>query len=90
VEFEWDPEKAAENIRSHQVTFDEAMTVFRDPLARTFPDPAHSEGETRYLEIGHSARGRLLIVSFTERQGKPRLISARRVTRKERRIYEER
>jgi uncharacterized DUF497 family protein len=87
--FEWDPDKAAENLRRHRVSFEEAATVFRDPLSRTFPDPEHSEGEERYLDIGHSERGRLLIVSYTERQGQVRIISARLATRNERRNYEE-
>ena len=73
--FAWDEDKAAENQRQHRVTFEEAETVFDDPLAKTFLDPDHSEGEERYLEIGHSDKGRLLIVSYTERQGRIRLIS---------------
>ena len=86
---DWDPEKAAENISRHQgVTFEEGSTVFQDPLSKTFLDPQHSEGEGRYLEVGYSNRGRLLIVSYTERQGRIRIINARRVTRKERRLYE--
>jgi uncharacterized DUF497 family protein len=87
--FDWDPDKAAENLRRHRVSFEEAATIFRDPLSQTFPDPEHSEGEERYLDIGHSERGRLLIVSYTERQGQVRIISARLATRKERRSYEE-
>lgn len=89
MQFDWDPDKAAENLRRHRVSFEEAATVFRDPLSWTFPDPEHSEGEERYLDIGHSERGRLLIVSYTERQGQVRIISARLATRKERRSYEE-
>lgn len=89
MDVEWDPDKAAENIRRHQVSFEEAETVFDDPLARTFPDPEHSEGETRSIDIGYSARRRLLVVSSTERQGRTRIISARRATRRERRSYEE-
>lgn len=88
--FEWDPEKAAENLRKHGVPFEEAETVFDDPLSKTLLDPDHSEEEEHYLEIGHSSRRRLLLVSYTERQGRVRIISARRVTRKERRSYEER
>jgi uncharacterized DUF497 family protein len=88
VEFEWDPEKAAENLRRHQVSFEEAETVFVDPLAVTLPDPDHSEGEERYLRLGYSMRLRLLVVSYTERQDTTRIISARRATRKERRNYE--
>jgi uncharacterized DUF497 family protein len=87
--FAWDPDKAAENLKRHQVSFEEATTVFRDPLSRTFPDPEHSEGEERYLEIGHSEGGRLIIVGYTERQGQVRIISARLATRRERRSYEE-
>jgi uncharacterized protein len=87
--FDWDPDKAAENIRRHRVSFEEAATVFRDPLSRTFLDPGHAEGEERYLDIGHSETRRLLIVSYTERQGRVRIISARLATRKERRSYEE-
>lgn len=87
--FDWDPDKAAENIRRHRVSFEEAATVFRDPLSRTFPDPGHAEGEERYLDIGHSETRRLLIVSYTERQGRVCIISARLATRKERRSYEE-
>jgi uncharacterized protein len=88
--FEWDPEKAAENVRKHGVPFEEAETVFDDPLSKTLLDPDHSEGEERYLEIGYSSRRRLLLVSYSERQGRVRIISARRVTRRERRSYEER
>ena len=87
--FDWDADKAAENLRRPRVSFEEAVTVFRDPLSRTFPDPEHSAGEERYLDIGHSERGRLLIVSYTERQGQVRIISARLATHKERRSYEE-
>ena len=87
--FDWDPDKAAENLRRHRVSFEEAATVFRDPLSWTFPDPEHSEGEERNLDIGHSERGRLLIVIYTERLGQVRIISARLATRKERRSYEE-
>jgi uncharacterized DUF497 family protein len=89
MRFDWDPDKATENLRRHRVSFEEAATVFRDPLARTFPDPEHSEGEDRYLDIGHSERGRLLIVSYTERQGRVRIMSARPATREERKSYEE-
>ena len=87
--FEWDAEKAAENLGKHGVRFEEAETVFDDPLSKTFLDPDHSEGEERYLEIGYSSLRRLLLVSYTERQGRIRVISARRATRNERRSYEE-
>jgi uncharacterized protein len=89
MRFEWDAEKAAANARKHRVTFEEAETVFRDPLSLTFPDPDHWYGEHRYIEIGYSVRGRVLVVSYTERQGRLRIISCRPATRKERRRYEE-
>jgi uncharacterized DUF497 family protein len=85
----WDEEKARSNLRDHRVSLAEAATVFLDPLARTIPDPDHSEGEVRYLTIGLSRQGRLVIVSYTERPGQIRLISGRRATRRERRNYEE-
>jgi len=87
--FIWDEDKAKENQRKHRVTFEEAETVFDDPLAKTFLDPDHSEVEERYLDIGHSDKGRLLIVSYTERQERIRIISCRPAIRKERRNYEE-
>jgi len=87
--FEWHPAKAVANVKAHGVSFEEAVTVFQDPLARVHPDPDHSELEPREILIGHSAEGRLLLVAFTDRQGKIRLISAREVTRRERREYEE-
>jgi uncharacterized DUF497 family protein len=89
LQFEWETDKAQANAWDHRVTFDEATTVFRDPLASTIPDPDHSLGEARYLTIGLSTRGRLLVVSYTERQGQIRLISCRPATRRERRTYEE-
>lgn len=88
-EFEWDPFKAASNLRDHKVSFDEASTVFGDPLAMLMADPDHSEGEERYLLLGLSLKGRLLVVSFAERFPRTRLISARDATRHERRHYEE-
>lgn len=89
VQFEWDADKAQANARTHRVTFEEAATVFRDPLARTIPDPDHSLGEERYLTMGLSTQGRLLVVSYTERDNRIRLISCRPATRRERRRYEE-
>jgi uncharacterized DUF497 family protein len=87
--FEWDSRKAATNIRKHGVSFDEASTVFDDPLAAIFDDETHSTSEVRELVIGHSVIGRLLVVGFTERPGERlRLISARAATRKERQDYE--
>jgi len=89
VEFEWDPPKAAGNVRKHGVTFDEAATVFLDELAVSGSDPDHSVSESRYITFGMSSLGRLLAVSHTYRPGGIRIISARRVTRAERKIYEE-
>ena len=89
MEFEWDRRKAAANLAKHGVSFHEAGTVFGDPLAVTFYDPDHSEGERRLLTFGFSSGNRLLVVAHTERRGATRIISARRATRKERKIYEE-
>ena len=89
MEFTWDPKKSASNLRDHKVTFEEASSVFGDSLAITFDDPDHSEGESRVLTFGLSEQGRLLVMSHTERRGVVRIISARRATRAERRIYEE-
>lgn len=86
--FVWDPVKAVANIVDHDVTFDEASTVFADPLALLMPDPDHSEDEERYVLLGMSTRQRLLVVAFTDRPPRTRLISARRATRRERRRYE--
>jgi uncharacterized DUF497 family protein len=88
-EFEWDATKARENVRTHGVAFEEALTVFADPLARIFDDPDHSGTESRELIVGHSAQQRLLVVSFTERHPRTRIISARETTPRERRAYEE-
>jgi uncharacterized DUF497 family protein len=87
--FEWDRQKATANVKKHAVSFDEACTVFGDPLAILIPDPDHSRGEQRYLLLGMSNRQRLLVVAHAERPPRTRLISARRATAKERRTYEE-
>lgn len=87
--FEWDEAKAAANLAKHGVSFDEAKTVFDDPLFVDFYDPEHSVDEHRYITIGESERGRLLIVAYTQRDGATRLISAREVTSTERAAYEE-
>jgi len=87
--FEWDPEKAAANKLNHRVTFEEALTVFRDPLGSVHRDPDHSASERREILVGHSKQGRLLLVAFTQRSSRIRIISARRATRRERRAYEE-
>lgn len=89
MKFEWDPPKASTNVSKHGVTFDEAATVFLDELAVSGSDPDHSAGESRYVTFGTSSLGRLLAVSHTHRSGAIRIISARRVTRVERKIYEE-
>ena len=89
MKFEWDTAKAASNVRKHGVSFDEAGSVFLDQLAVSGPDPDHSVGESRYITFGMSSLGRLLAVSHTYRPGAIRIISARRVTRAERKIYEE-
>ncbi len=87
--FEWDPEKADVNFQKHGVSFDEASTVFGDPLSLLMPDPDHSADEERYVVLGMSARQKLLVVAFAERRPNTRLISARRATRAERKRYEE-
>lgn len=89
MEFEWDGNKADRNRKKHGVDFEEATTVFGDPLSSTFPDPDHSVEEDRYITIGLSNLGRLLIVSHTDREGRIRVISARKATRNERKPYEE-
>lgn len=89
MDFEWSHAKAAINRRKHGVTFEEAATIFGDPLALTFPDPDHSTGEERWLTFGTSARQRLLVVSHAERHDRLRIISAREATRHEHKIYAE-
>lgn len=89
MEFEWDPNKAALNLERHDVSFPEAATVFDDPLSVAVPDPDHSFEEQRYIVVGSSHRGRLLIVAYTEREDNIRIISARELTRKEREAYEQ-
>lgn len=89
MEFKWDENKAAKNLAKHGVSFEEAKTVFDDPLYVDFYDPDHSVDEERYLIVGESDRRRLLIVSYTERRNSIRIISARVVTRAEREAYEE-
>ncbi len=88
VEFEWDANKAAENLRKHKVSFIEAATVFGDFLGTTAADPAHSAGEQRYITVGLSSLGRLLMVAHAERGDRTRIISARTLTAKEKRAYE--
>lgn len=88
MHFEWDGRKAAANLRKHRVAFDEAVTVFYDPLAATFGDPDHSQEESRLITVGYSSRGRLLVVCHVERGPATRLISARRATARERARHE--
>jgi hypothetical protein len=89
LEFEWDPAKAARNLKHHGVSFDEATTVLRDTLSITMADPDHADAEERFVDIGVSHRGRLLVVSYTEREDRIRIISARPANRPERKSYEE-
>ena len=77
MRFEWDRDKAKRNLNKHNVSFDEAVTVFYDPLSATFDDPEHSIEERRFITVGYSSGGRLLVVSHTDRTGRLRIISAR-------------
>ncbi|MDY6987362.1 MAG: BrnT family toxin [Thermodesulfobacteriota bacterium] len=88
MHFEWDPEKAKKNLKKHSVSFEEAVTVFYDPLSATFDDPDHSIGEYRYITIGFSSRKSLLVVAHAERGGSLRIISARPATAHERKKHE--
>jgi uncharacterized protein len=90
MRFSWDPKKAASNLNKHGVSFEEAVTVFGDPLSDTFPDPDHSSEEYRFVIIGSSESGRILVVAHTDDGELVRLISAREVTPGERQSYEER
>ncbi|HEY5234078.1 MAG TPA: BrnT family toxin [Verrucomicrobiae bacterium] len=87
--FEWDASKAGSNFAKHTVSFEEAATVFGDPVSMTIPDPAHSQTEARFVILGHSHHGRLLVVVHTERGDNIRIISARLASRHERKQYEE-
>jgi uncharacterized DUF497 family protein len=89
LRFDWDPKKAETNQAKHHVSFEEAMTVFADPLARIFPDEEHSVNEWREIIIGHSARHQLILVNFTGIDDHVRIFSARKATRRERKDYEE-
>jgi len=87
--FEWDEQKAQENFNKHKVSFDEAKTVFLDPLSITILDPDHSVNEERFVDIGTSGNGQVLVVVYTERGSNIRLISCRKATPFERKKYEE-
>ena len=89
LNFEWDPAKDEANARKHGITFQEASTAFGDPLSVAIPDPEHSGREVRFLLLGRSSAGRLLVVAHTERGERIRIISARPAMRRERRDYEE-
>jgi uncharacterized protein len=88
MRFEWDTEKAAENLRKHRVSFDEAATAFFDALSMTVSDPDHSVGERRFITMGASSHGRLLVVAHAERGSTIRIISARLASASERLRYE--
>ncbi len=88
MQFEWDREKAEHNLKKHEVSFDEAVTVFHDPLAATFDDPGHSVAEHRFITIGYSSQGRLIAVAHIEREESIRIISARLATSQERERHE--
>jgi len=89
LRFQWDPRKARINRAKHKVDFEEAVTVFADPLSLTIPDPLHSLSEDRFVTIGTSARARLVVVVHADRQDVTRIISARPATVRERKTYEE-
>ena len=89
LDFDWDRDKAEINLKKHYVSFEEAKSVFLDDSARTFDDDEHSIGELREMIIGYSNNNKLLVVSFTQRNEIIRIISARKVTKKERILYEE-
>lgn len=87
--FEWDAAKARSNLAKHRISFEEALSAFSDPLSRTIPDPDQSESEQRYVLIGTTSAGRLLVVAHAERGGRIRIINARPASRRERQQYEE-
>lgn len=86
--FEWDDVKAKANFKKHKISFEEGKTIFNDPFLFTFPDTEHSLNEERYINIGLSANGRVLVLTHTERHDKIRIISCRKATVRERRFYE--
>ncbi len=89
MDFEWDDDKAESNLRKHGVDFSEAMSVFADPLSLTGYDPNHSDDEDRYITMGQSVAGRVLVISHTDRGDSIRIISAREANRRERKDYED-
>ena len=88
-DFEWDPEKAQKNLQKHEVSFEEASSVFDDPMFITVLVDEHSDDEERYITIGISNKTRLLLVAHTERDNRIRIISARKATKHEEKFYEE-
>jgi uncharacterized protein len=88
MQFEWDPGKAKRNLNKHGISFEEAVTVFYDPLSATFDDPDHSVGEPRFITIGFSSRGRLMVLAHATRREALRIISARLATPRERKKHE--
>jgi len=89
MKFEWDPRKADSNLKKHGVSFQEAASVLGDDLSITYYDPGHSSREHRFITVGTSRTGRVLVVAHTDRGDNIRIISARKTTRRERRYYEE-
>jgi len=89
VIYEWDPKKAKANLRKHRVSFEEAATVFLDPLAVTYPDPDHSGEEMREITVGYSSKGGVLFLSHTQREDRIRISGARKATLRERKQHEE-
>lgn len=89
LDFDWDEDKATANFKKHKVNFEEAKSVFGDPFAITISDPVHSIGERRFIDIGRSLGGRILVVSYTHRRQRIRLINCRNATKAERKMYEE-
>ncbi len=88
ITFEWDENKLNRNLKKHGVDFEEAKTIFNDPLGITISDPVHSIEEDRYLDVGLSSKGRILVVWYTERNDNIRIIGCRKAIRSERKIYE--
>jgi len=89
MKIEWDPKKAKSNLKKHEVSFEEAATALNDPMAATGADPDHSITEDRYVTFGVSEKGRLVVVSHTEKDQTIRIISARKASKGERKLYEE-
>lgn len=89
LNFDWDEDKAKANFKKHKISFEKAKTVFSDPFLQTFPDEEHSDEEERFVNVGCSAEGKILVVIHTERDGKIRIISCRKATVSEREFYEE-